>query len=216
MPITSTKHDHFIQQFIFHHLLTISHHNVPCKNKLDVLYFVVASFTWLLLAFSKNLSYLRIKTTTIFRQVCFFNLQQGPAVVKLDSTKVGEIDTRQPPYATSACQSVEPVSRKRTCKVGPGLFILQCRRNKKRLVAARRIGKLNAHNCFVFYSCIVTMHKPGSDTTVGERSRNSKFSTHHQDQSMEILATRERGVYLHTLEDCEAEALQEHGRWSRS
>ena len=38
-------------------------------------------------------------------------------------TKVGETDTRQPPYATSACQSVEPVSRKSTCKVGPGRFI---------------------------------------------------------------------------------------------
>ena len=29
------------------------------------------------------------------------------------------------------------------------------------------------------------------DATVGERNNNSKFSTHHQDQSMEILATRE-------------------------
>ena len=33
------------------------------------------------------------KTTTIFRQVCGFNLQQGPDVVTLDSTKVGETDT---------------------------------------------------------------------------------------------------------------------------
>ena len=33
----------------------------------------------------------------IFCQVCCFNLQQGPGVVKLDSTKVGETDTRQPP-----------------------------------------------------------------------------------------------------------------------
>ena len=50
------------------------------------------------------------------------------------------------------------------------------------------------------------------DATVGERSRNSKFSTHHQDQSMEILATREgEGVHLHTLEDRDAEALQERG-----
>ena len=49
------------------------------------------------------------------------------------------------------------------------------------------------------------------DANVGERSRNSKFSMHHQDQSMEILATRERGVYLHTLEDRGAEALQERG-----
>ena len=82
-----------IQQIIYHHVLTISHHSKPCKNKLDVLYFVVASFTWLLRASSKNRSYLRIKITTIFRQVCCFNLQQGPGVVKLDSTKVGETDT---------------------------------------------------------------------------------------------------------------------------
>ena len=69
---------------------------MPCKNKLDILYFVVASFTWLLRV-EKNRSYLRIKTTMIFGQVCCFNLQQGPAIVKLDSTKVRETDTRQPP-----------------------------------------------------------------------------------------------------------------------
>ena len=56
-----TKHDHLIQQIISHHVLTISHHSKPCKNKLDVLYFVVASFTWLLRTSSKNRSYLRIK-----------------------------------------------------------------------------------------------------------------------------------------------------------
>ena len=50
LPITSTKHDHLIQQLISYHVLTISHHNMPCKNKLDVLYFVVANFTWLLRA----------------------------------------------------------------------------------------------------------------------------------------------------------------------
>ena len=49
------------------------------------------------------------------------------------------------------------------------------------------------------------------DATVGEHSRNSKFSMHHQDQSMERLPTRERGVHLHTLEDRDAEALQERG-----
>ena len=65
-------------------------------------------FTWLLRASSKNRSYLRIKTTTIFRQVCCFNLQQGPSVVKLDSTKVGETDTRRPPMCKST--SVEQVS----------------------------------------------------------------------------------------------------------
>ena len=44
------KHDHLRKQWIPHHVLTISHHSKPCKNKLDVLYFVVASFTWLLRA----------------------------------------------------------------------------------------------------------------------------------------------------------------------
>ena len=34
------------------------------------------------------------KTTTVIYQVCCFNLQQGPAAVKFDSTKVGETDTR--------------------------------------------------------------------------------------------------------------------------
>ena len=38
-----------------------------------------------------------------------------------------------------------------------------------------------------------------------------KNSTHHQDQSMERLAMRERGVHLHTLEDRDVEALQERG-----
>ena len=76
---------------------------MPCKNKLDILYFVVASFTWLLRASSKSRSYLRIKTTTMFRQVCCFNLQQGLAVVKFDSTKVGETDTRQPPLCKTSC-----------------------------------------------------------------------------------------------------------------
>src|SRR6266511_1468591 len=78
---------------------------MPCKNKLDVLYFVVASFTSLLRASSKNRSYLHIKTTMIFHQVCCFNLQQGPGVVKLDSTKVGETDTRQPPMCKACGQN---------------------------------------------------------------------------------------------------------------
>src|SRR3989337_2925817 len=107
LPVVDiTKHDHLIQQRISHHALTISHHNMPCKNKLDDLYFVVASFTWLLWASSKNRSYLRIKTTMMFHQVCCFDLQQGPAVVKFDSTKVGETDTRQPPLCKTSCMPV--------------------------------------------------------------------------------------------------------------
>ena len=42
---------------------------MPCKNKLDVLYFVVASFYVAATGLSKNQSYLRIKTTTIVCQV---------------------------------------------------------------------------------------------------------------------------------------------------
>ena len=36
---------------------------------------------------------------------------------------------------------------------------------------------------------------------VGERSRNLKFSTHHQDQSTESSSNEREGVHLHTLED---------------
>ena len=50
---------------ISHHVLTISHHNKLCKNKLDDLSFVVASFTWLLRDSSKNHFYQCIKTTMI-------------------------------------------------------------------------------------------------------------------------------------------------------
>ena len=67
-----TKHDHLIQKFISHHALTISHHSKPCKNKLDVLYFVVASFTWLLRASSQNRSYLRIKNHNDFSSSVLF------------------------------------------------------------------------------------------------------------------------------------------------
>ena len=88
LPVVNiTKHDHLIHQHISYHVLTISHHNIPCKNKLDVLYFVVASFTWLLRASSKNHSYLRIKTTTVIPQVCSFKLHQGPSIVKLIQLK---------------------------------------------------------------------------------------------------------------------------------
>ena len=57
-------------------------------------------------ASSKNRSYLRIKTTMVFCQVCCFNLQQGPAAVKFDSTKVGETDNRKPPLCKTSCMSV--------------------------------------------------------------------------------------------------------------
>ena len=116
---------------ISNHVLAISHHNMPCKNKLDILYFVVANFTWLLRATSKNRSYLRKATTVIFKLL--FNLLQGPPL----SNPIQLKWERQTPaihlYATSACQSMEPVSRTWTSKVGPSRFIPQYRRIKIRL-----------------------------------------------------------------------------------
>ena len=40
----------------------------------------------------------------------------------------------------------------------------------------KQIEQIIAHNYFVFYSCIESTHRPSSNTTVGERSNNSKFS----------------------------------------
>ena len=42
----------------------------------------------------------------VIYQVFCFNLQQGPATVKFDSTKVGETDTRQPLLCKTSCMSV--------------------------------------------------------------------------------------------------------------
>ena len=69
---------------------------MPCKNKLDVLYFVVEVLRGCY-GLSKNRSYLRIKTTMIVRQVSVVLTFAGPGVATLGSTKVGETDTRQPP-----------------------------------------------------------------------------------------------------------------------
>ena len=59
---------------------------------------------------------------------------------------------------------------------------------------------------------VVHVHiTPLEERLLGNVAEIQNFSTHHQDQSMETLATRERGVHLHTLEDRDAEALQERG-----
>ena len=76
VDINYYNHDHLIHKIYFIMSLAISYHNIPCKNKLDVLYFVVACFTWLLWESSKNDSYLRKATTVICKLL--FNLLQGP------------------------------------------------------------------------------------------------------------------------------------------
>ena len=50
-----------------------------------------------------------------------------------------------------------------------------------------------------------------TELCVGERSRNLKFSTHHQDQSMESSSNEGRGVHLHTLVDRERKRSRERG-----
>ena len=150
LPITRLQNMIISYNKIYHHILTISHHNMPCKNKLDILYFVVASFTWLLQAPSKNRSYLRIKTTTIFRQVCCFNLQQGPGVVKLDWTKAGETDTRQPPVCKARRSNQSRVS----------VCVMSVRAASSNNTAEPKYDMLVSnmtcisHNSLVFYSCI--------------------------------------------------------------
>jgi hypothetical protein len=106
--------------------------------------------------------------------------------IESNSTKVRETDTRQPPLCTSACQSVEPVSCMWTCKVGPGRFIPQYHRIKKKLVTVTNMN-INAHNFFVFYSCHCS----------GILHGNQKNSTHTQALSME-MHSYERGecVYV--------------------
>ena len=70
---------------------------MPCKNKLDVLYFVVASFTWLLRAEQEPFLPTHQNQNDISSSMCCFNLQQEPGVATLDLTKVGETGTRPPP-----------------------------------------------------------------------------------------------------------------------
>ena len=88
---------------------------------------------------------------------------------------MGETDTRQPPYASSACQSVEPVSRKRTCKVGPGRFIPQYRRIKIRLVTASKLSNQRPQQLCSTRAWNLRINL-AHDATVGDRSRIQKIS----------------------------------------
>ena len=49
------------------------------------------------------------------------------------------------------------------------------------------------------------------DDGVGDRSRNLKFSTHHQDPSMEFTSNEREGVHLHTLVDRERKRSSDWG-----
>ena len=124
---------------------------------------------------------------------------------------MGERDTRQPPYASSACQSVEPVSRKRTCKVGPGRFIPQCRWIKIRLVTVSKLNKSSPITALCSTHAYNLRIDLAHDATVGERSNNSKKFLRVAKINLGDASNEREGVHLHTLEDRETEALQEHG-----
>ena len=65
----------------------------------------------------------------------------------------------------------------------------------------KQIEQIIAHNCFVFYSCIESTHRPSSDTTVGERSNNSIFFLRVTKINLGDASNEREGVHLHTLED---------------
>ena len=79
---------------------------MPCKNKLDTLYFVVASFSGCYGLLVRTILTYAYKTTTVIYQVCYFNIQQGSDPLKFDSTKVGETNTCQLPLCKTSCMSV--------------------------------------------------------------------------------------------------------------
>ena len=83
--------------------------------------------------------------------------------------------------------------------------------NQDKTSNGKQIDNIDAHNYFVFYSCIVTTHRPGSDTTVGNRSIILKFSYAHQDASMEYTSNEGKGVHLHTLVDRARKHSRERG-----
>jgi hypothetical protein len=64
LPVADNLQNMIISYNNVYHIMSWPYHitSIPCKNKLDVLYFVVASFTWLLRV-CKNRSYLRQTTT---------------------------------------------------------------------------------------------------------------------------------------------------------
>ena len=72
--------------------------------------------------------------------------------------------------------------------------------NQDKTSNGKQIEQIIAHNYFVFYSCIESTHKSGSDTTVGERSNNSKFSYVTKINLGDASNERE-GVHIHTHED---------------
>ena len=94
--------------------------------------------------------------------------------------------------------SVEPVLRKRTRNVGPGRFIQQYRQTKV-WHAGKQYDLYRPQLTCVLLVHITSMHKPGSDATVGERSNFKKFL---RTRKIMVMHSNERGECRpHTLVD---------------
>src|SRR5664279_2519976 len=74
---------------------------------------------------------------------------------------------------TICMSSAEPVSPKRTSKVGPGRFIPLCRKNKKYTRGGSN-KEDQRPQLIVFYSYKASTHRSGSDTTEGIHNIENK------------------------------------------
>ena len=126
MPYSSTCKSRKITNMIIayiitNHILAIPHHMTPCKNKLDVLYFVYAIFTWLGLT-RQNRSNLRKNHNGDIIVAYLLILLKG-LPLKIATSLEQEKQTPASHLCNTSCMSVvEPVSRVWTIKVGPGRF----------------------------------------------------------------------------------------------
>ena len=114
----------------------------------------------------------------VIYQVCCFNLHKDRPQSNSIQLKLEQQTPASHLYAKLVA-----------CKVGPGRFIQQYRRIK-----IRHGGKQydnHGPQLFVFYSCISSMHRPGSDATIGNVACNfKKILTLTQDLSRRCIATR--------------------------
>ena len=152
-----------IAYIITNHTLAIPHHK-PCKNKLDVIYFVYAIFMWLLWVMRKNRSNLR-KATTVMQSCLFYIFLKGlPLKIASHYSK----SNRHPPatYAIQvACQSWNrslirgPVKLVRAASISPYRQDTKC--------TWEGSNKTSTPTTPCVLIAPTSTNKPGSDTTEG-------------------------------------------------
>jgi hypothetical protein len=118
-------------------------------------------------------------------------------------TMVGETDTRKATYAIQvACQAWSKSHERGHVKLARAASSHHPARCKVHITRDNK--SINAHKTIVFYSCNQSMHRHGSDTTVGIRSiENKKFPTartNNKPRSNLVDGSNEMKMRL-TLED---------------